>query len=401
MSRTTTTPPRWSGSIIGPSSPQRKLDGSPSKSLAKKPALFNSRQVEKVEGSVSKIPSKELETEIYKNTLRNQSRYMRQRQIGILEKQSTNVKESIEKILTDNIHVYHRQIKDAANQLTDYKRFRAFKMDIGEMAHRKADAKAAALTHPPRKNFEELSHEDKQAFKEGSAVLSLSFSGFNTAPSFHQMPEGHSLLEDKDIPLALQMFYDDKTGLLQTPSGCKAFLMKSSEGITMIFTGTEAASQAATGRKHTVQADIVQRIGGYSTMYHDASGITKMMLDHSDKKLKLIGFSLGGGQAQYALATNVERDGNRMRGWIFNSAALSASTLGAIGPARIEKAHDLILGMRVEGDPISPGSKIGEKFKGVLLGQAWTLKRPGASAVNLDAHRVKFLRAEIDKAMEN
>ncbi len=362
---------------------------------------LRARQVGRAQKAAKRMNMNAVDKEIYRQSLSAQSEYMRGKRITILSKERAEVRENIFKILQDGVYYAHRAIKNSANSLADYKKFRTLKLDIGEMARRKSKAKAAALKHAPLQEFTKMPRDTQRQVKHWADVLSLSYKGANVPPSNLQLPDGYELLADEEMPQSLAMFYDDTSGLIQTPSGCKALLMKSGDKLAVVFAGTEGEKKSDIGRGGTMQADFVQRVGGFSSMYRDASGITRLLLEHNpDKKMDLVGHSLGGGQAQYALATNADEDSHRMRGWTFNSAGLSASTLGAIESSRVEKVQDLVINTRVDGDPVSPGSRMGERFKGVLLGRTWTLKRAGARPIDAQAHRVLTLRGELDKAVK-
>lgn len=360
------------------------------------------RQVERLAVKAKKIDIKKIDKEIYRQSLLNQTEYMRGKQLRILSKKNPAAREKISELIQVALINSHRLIKDAAAGLSDYKRFRAFKLDVGQMATRKAQAKSAAMTDAKHADFTDMGSAEKEAVRCYSDMLPLSYKGVDRPPYNYSLPEGYSLCNESEVPEILAMFYDDQTGIISTPSGFKALLMKSDDDIVLAFAGTETGKKAETDRTHSMQADIVQRIGGYSTMYHDAAGITHMLLEHHpEKPFKLVGHSLGGGLAQYALATNIESESNRLQGWTFNSAGLSASTLGAIGVERIKAAQQNITNVRVEGDPVSAGSSMGEKFKGALLGKVWTLKREGASSMSYEAHKNDFLRREIKKEMDS
>lgn len=358
-------------------------------------------QVEQGSTAPDPINTHGTEREIYMQSIRTQSDYMRTRQIDILTRENPEAREEIVSFLSKHLKNNHKKIKEAAGELTDYKRFRTLRPDIGHLAKRKAEAKDAAMEVAQHVDFTKMPPSMQSKVKTYADMLHLSYKGVGMAPSNFAMPEGARALNDKELPKSLAMFYDDQSGLIHTPqSGCKAFLAKKGDEILLIFAGTEIPKNKATGRSHTIVADAVQRLGGYSTMYHDASGITRLLLQQNPTaKLSLVGHSLGGGQAQYALATNVDGNQNRLGAWTYNSAGLSASTLGAIGKERLQQAHPLAMNVRLESDLVSPGSKTGDHLKGVLLGKVWTLPKKGAPAISVSAHFSKALLAALDKAV--
>jgi hypothetical protein len=369
-------------------SPERKSSG------------LRERVIEQAEVKSKRIDTDRIDKEIYGQSLREQSDYMRQKRIRILSRRSPEAREDILRILHTGVHDAHRVIKEAAGRSSEYKKFRALKPDIGRMATQKAEAKALAVESAKHFDFTDMPHAEKLVAKKWADILPMSYKGVGVPPTNYEMPAGHSLLRETDMPEALAMFYDDQTGLIHTPSGCKALLLKSDndKDIVIAFAGTEPGSKSKTGRSKTMQADTIQRLGGYSTMYHDASGITRMLLEcNQGKNFKLVGHSLGGGLSQHALGTNIEGDESKLEAWTFNSAGLSASTLGAIGVDRVKIAQKCITNVRTESDPISPGSARGEMFKGVLLGKAWTIKREGAASIDQAAHFRSFLMAEMEK----
>ena len=359
---------------------------------------FHGRKVQLNEAAPSPRDLKAADKQAYRHELAHKNIYMSTKQKRLLSG-SAEGKISDEDLVI-GVKKNYGQIKEKGNHLTDYKRFRLLKPDVLEHKDHKSAAKKKAMSHPPRGSFSELPRNMQEKFKTGAALVDISYKGVGVAPHNYQLPEGHEILSDKDLPLELAMFYDDHTGLFQTPKGTKALLVKEGDVIKVIFAGTEPGAKVDSDRQGTIKTNITQRLGSFSAMYRDAAGIGRMILDHAgDKQVQFMGHSLGGGLAQFALGANVASDKERVSAMTFNTAGLAGSTLAALGEDRVGQSHDRVVNMRIEGDPVSPGSDRGEMLKGIALGNMFTLAQPGAAAIEPSAHGTGQILAEISKAM--
>ena len=190
------------------------------------------------------------------------------------------------------------------------------------------------------------------------------------------------------IPRHLRDHYDKRTGLLNLSSGLKALIVEGPDGPTIAFAGTEFGPKLTTGRTGTLAADTIQRLGGFSPMYQEAAGVVDALLNDlsEHETLKVTGHSLGGGLAQFATAANItNKHAGQMKASCFNAAGLSSSSLGAL-EGKIEQSQGIISHVRVEGDPVSPGSTSGEPLKGILLGEVMTLPNPDEDSTKVSVH---------------
>jgi hypothetical protein len=237
-----------------------------------------------------------------------------------------------------------------------------------------------------RGDMQSLSPEKQQEVRELAPFARMAYSGVR--PPDRLLPEGYSLPKTDRLPKELRAFYNETNGLLEMPSGLKALVAEKEGKIVLSFAGTEPGLQLeGSDRGGSIQADYNQRFGLFSPMYKDALGVTQLMNsmkreDGSNISLELCGHSLGGGLAQFA-ATALG-----LKAFCYNSAGLSSSSLAILGQQRVTRAHDNIVNVRVDGDPVSSGGKLGELFKGMELGHVVTLPRPEGIGV-LGAHGAK------------
>ena len=185
------------------------------------------------------------------------------------------------------------------------------------------------------------------------------YKGFEPDQVGFKIPADCSLLSKDELPVELQMLYDDKTGLIHSPDNAKALVVRRGEDIVLAFAGTEPGSADETGRSGTVKTDVTQWLGMSSPMYRSAAAVLDLLLSHeplSDAKVSVAGHSLGGGLAQFAYtAMQGRHDPERFGGAItINPAGLSQGTLDQLGDERVSMAKDSIQNIRIKGDPVSP-----------------------------------------------
>ncbi len=249
---------------------------------------FRGHQVKVGDAPLSAKRIKKAEKQVYSHALAQRGAYMSQKQNRLA---SESAQGSVDKeSLTKSVKDAYDNIKQQGNQLTNFKRFRALKPDVGRVSHEKVAAKTAAQARPARGSFSDLSPADQKTFKTGAHLASISYKGVGMAPTNYELPEGHAILEDQSLPPDLTMFYDDRTGILHTPGEAKALLVQDTQAVKVIFAGTEQGDKAVSGRGGTILTDAGQRVGSFSKMYRDAAGIGRMILDHEplkDKKLFL------------------------------------------------------------------------------------------------------------------
>ncbi|USE34206.1 hypothetical protein [Endozoicomonas sp. SCSIO W0465] len=263
----------------------------------------------------------------------------------------------------------------------------------------------------PHTNIQQSDDFSKMAANEQKNIQShimlgaAAYKGFQEAD---KIPPDCSLLTRDELPVELQMLYDDKTGLIHTADNAKALIVRKGDEIVLSFAGTEPGSQQVTGRSGTIKTDLTQWLGMESPMYQSAAAIFDLLLSHeplSDAKFSVAGHSLGGGLAQFAYtAVQGKHNPDRLAGAItINPAGLSQSTLNKLGDDRVNMAKDNIQNVRIEGDPVSPSGnrKAGLILKGNLIGSIMTLPDPKGRGmgvrilVNLNTYSVSFEHPEL------
>lgn len=229
-------------------------------------------------------------------------------------------------------------------------------------------------------DFSNMAAGKQQNIQSHIMLGAAAYKGFQEAD---KIPPDCSLLTRDELPVELQMLYDDKTGLIHTPDNAKALVVRKGDEIVLSFAGTEPGSQEVTGRSGTIKTDLTQWLGMESPMYQSAAAIFDLLLSHeplADTKFSVAGHSLGGGLAQFAYtAVQGKYPPERLAGAItINPAGLSQSTLNKLGDDRVNMAKNDIQNVRIEGDPVSPSgkNKTGLILKGNLIGSIMTLPDP-------------------------
>ncbi len=368
-------------------------------------ASFRGHQVKLGDCAVISERTKAADKQAYKHSIADKSVYMQTKQARLLTENpagSITVDITHEK-LASGVDKAYGDIKKQGNQLTEFKNFRTFRRHISGVASQIGPAKEAARAHPPRSSFASLSTAEQQTLKTGAELSKVAYKGIDGAAGTRSLPEGHQILTDAQLPKSLSMFYNDQTGIINTPQGAQALLAQEGDTVKVVFAGTDPGAKSSTGRIKTVRTDVVQRVGGFSPMYRDAAGIGRMILNQEglkDKQVVFMGHSLGGGLAQFAAGANIEGNEERVSAMTYNTAGLSATTLGALGKERVAATHDVVQNVRLQGDPVSPGTDLGEKVKGMALGQMFTIEREGVKRrPEPNTHKMDSLLAELDKAM--
>ena len=361
------------------------------------------RQVERIDPK-GKVNFKALTKRVYSEMLVQQQGYMREKRIRLLGEQSALAQRSgiTDAVLDKKTNEAHKNIKKLAQSISDYRRFRLTRPPGPQKMERKSKALKALGADDKYRDFDEKPIAQKRLLKQKADLLPMSYRGANQEPYHYQLPQGYALLSDGELPSDLRFFYNDRSGILMTPSGLKMLLMKKGDKIVVLFAGTEPGSFSKTGRRHTAKTDLVQRIGGYSRMYHDGAGVARYLLDSpslAGKSFEFIGHSLGGGLAQHALTSNIDKYPERLKATTFNSAGLSPAILASNGEKRVATAMEHVENIRIEGDLVSPGSIKGSKLKGSLIGKVWTLKRSDARPAELKAHFSNFVIDELERSL--
>ena len=231
-------------------------------------------------------------------------------------------------------------------------------------------------------HLKELSADKKQMLTDCACLCKCSYSGVKTAANQKIVPDGYHPVSNEQLPLSLQMFYDEETGLLHAPDNVKALLAQKDNELVVAFAGTELAPKGKTGRSGTIKTDIIQRLGQFSSTYRTSAGIVFALLLHKQPgfdSIRLTGHSMGGGMAQFATAATKWVGQDRLGEVVtFNSAGLAANTLRGLGQMRVDAAQHCILNLRVKGDPVSPSgtTHFGSLTKGRLIGKVATITDP-------------------------
>ncbi|WP_211824065.1 hypothetical protein [Kistimonas asteriae] len=235
-------------------------------------------------------------------------------------------------------------------------------------------------------------------------LCDAAYQGFD--PDFKEicLPDGCTLLKKEELPVELQMRYDEATGLIHAPDNAKAMVVRKGEAVVVIFAGTEPGSKSETGRSSTIKTDITQWLGMASPMYRSAAAVFDLLLSHpplSDSVVSASGHSLGGGLAEFAYTAVQGRHAPERLGGVItiNPAGLSRGTLNKLGEARVNQAKGSIQNIRIKGDPVSPSGtkKAGLAIKGQLIGSIMTLPDPEKRGVGV--HRTSVALDVIDAHM--
>ncbi len=238
-------------------------------------------------------------------------------------------------------------------------------------------------------------------------LCDAAYQGFD--PDFEEisLPAGCTLLKQEELPVELQMLYDEATGLIHAPHNAKAMVVRKGDGIVVIFAGTEPGAKRETGRSSTIKTDVTQWLGMESPMYHSAAAVFDLLLKYeplSGSPISAAGHSLGGGLAQFAYTAVQERYAPKRFGGVItvNSAGLSKGTLTELGEERVNMAKDSIQNIRIKGDPVSPSgtNKAGLAIKGELEGSIMTLPDPEKRGVGVHSCTVAIDVIEAHMSMQ-
>ena len=254
------------------------------------------------------------------------------------------------------------------------------------------------------KDFLAMSKSEQEHIANNVLLCDAAYQGFD--PDFEEicLPAGCTLLQQEELPVELQMLYDDATGLIHAPDNAKAMVVRKGEEIVVIFAGTEPGSKSETGRRGTIKTDITQWLGMSSPMYRSAAAVFDLLLGHEPLRKSVVraaGHSLGGGLAEFAYTAVQGRHAPERLGGVItiNPAGLSKSTLNKLGEARVNQAKGSIQNIRIKGDPVSPSGrkKAGLAIKGKLIGSIMTLPDPEKRGVGV--HRTNVAIDVIDAHM--
>ena len=233
-------------------------------------------------------------------------------------------------------------------------------------------------------DFSQMAGEDQENIKSHVMLGAAAYKGFHPELSGLKIPSDCTLLSKEELPVELQLLYDDQTGLIHSPDNAKAMVVRKGDEIVLAFAGTEPGSADKTGRSGTIKTDVTQWLGiSTPSMYRSAAAVFDLLLSHkplANAKFSVAGHSLGGGLAQFAYtAMQGRHDPERLAGAItINPAGLSQGTLNKLGDERVSMAKNSIQNIRIEGDPVSPSGKgkAGVALKGSLIGSIMTLPDP-------------------------
>ena len=180
--------------------------------------------------------------------------------------------------------------------------------------------------------------------------------------------------------------WNPATGMLETASGLVVQVYRRRTGwgrkeTVVMFRGTASAKDGL--------EDWQQLFGeGGARQYAEAAEVLRAVRETEEGPIVVAGHSLGGGQAQYALAMNAGRSG--IRGVGFNTAGLSGASLGSIeqrmGGGAVSAAGAFAT-VRLTDDPVSAA--------GILLGRVILV--PSNGARGLAAHSITTLVREMER----
>lgn len=180
--------------------------------------------------------------------------------------------------------------------------------------------------------------------------------------------------------------WNPSTGVLETASGLAVQVYRRRTGwgkkeTVVMFRGTAGAKDGL--------EDWQQLFGeGEAQQYAEAAEVLRAVRESEEGPVVVAGHSLGGGQAQYALAMNAGRSG--IRGVGFNTAGLSGPSLGGIeqrmGGGAVAAAGAFAT-VRLADDPVSTA--------GIFLGRVILV--PSNGARGLAAHSITTLAREMER----
>ena len=128
-------------------------------------------------------------------------------------------------------------------------------------------------------------------------------------------------------------------------SGFDASIYEAPDGsLVLAFRGSKSLSD--------YYADLAQWAPWTPDQYSLAASMLRSLLENTDKKITVVGHSLGGALTQYAMGEN-NLDG-RVTGYTFNSAGLSWSTIKGLDKDRADEAGKNLVNVRNDGDGVSP-----------------------------------------------
>ena len=174
-----------------------------------------------------------------------------------------------------------------------------------------------------------------------------------------------------------------RDGVMTTPNGTVLQVYQRNGEIAVVFRGTDSGLD--------VLSDMKQLFGEESeAQYDEAAAIVRAVRQSTDMPIVVLGHSLGGGQAQYAVAMNIGLGG--IRGVGFNPAGLSSRSVKAIESdcGNATAAARAFANVRLDNDPVST--------VGVLLGQVVNVPSHGKKGVA--AHRMGALTREIERGVK-
>lgn len=188
-------------------------------------------------------------------------------------------------------------------------------------------------------------------------------------------------LPAEQLPGALRETSKAQTGLMDFSQSMRIWCGRTALGLTVAFSGTRA------NHLKTLSAD-VEQLFMPSLHYLAAAGVVRLFLrEFAAEPLWVVGHSLGGGLAQFAVAAQAAEDLPRLRAVAFNAAGLSLASLNVLGEARMAAACGRIAHFTTYHDPVSA-------FGGLLGAH---LRLPAVAGH--DGHGIADVRASLQGAL--
>lgn len=198
-------------------------------------------------------------------------------------------------------------------------------------------------------------------------------------------PSGSFLVKARAAGVAGR--WDGATAVFETASGLVAQVYRRRTGwggqeTVVAFRGTASAKDGLEDWRQLFG-------GGEARQYEEAARLLRAVRETEDGNIVVVGHSLGGGQAQYALAMNADLGG--MRGIGFNPAGLSGVSLDAVeerNGGNAAAAAGAFATVRLEDDPVSTA--------GIFLGRVVVVGSNGAQGAA--AHSITTLAREMERS---